>query len=143
MPTAGECSPAQVSAAAFCDALRELTANLLRVTRGAGRPEDILLQTTTLMASFAAYREARGSYPPADEIATALRLESVPDGADEGWSEWDGAVRVMVRGALQIAAADLLSQPPQARAGRKELFAGYRRIEKLHGKQLRRLLWRW
>ena len=127
-------------AAALAEALRQLTANLVRVTRGAGRPEDVVLQTLTLMQCFSGYRESFGTYPSADEVAAALRLQELPDPAEGGWEEWDAAVREMVRGALQIAAAELLAQAPQARAGRRELFAGYRRIEKLHGRQLRRLL---
>jgi hypothetical protein len=94
----------------------------------------------TLMECFARYRTAAGAYPSADEIAAALALAPITDQTEGSWEEWDRAVREMVRGALQIAAAELLAQPPQARAGRRELFAGYRRIEKLHGRQLRRLL---
>lgn len=121
-------------------ALRLLTANLLRVTRGAGRPEDLLLQTLTLVECINAYRDAMGIYPAPDMLAAQIRLEKAPADTTGGWEEWDDAVHDMVRGALQVAASELLLQPAQARAGRRELFAGYRRIEKMHGRQLRRLL---
>jgi hypothetical protein len=127
-------------AAATQEALRQLTANLLRVTRSAGAPEDVVLQTLTLMQCFSAYHDSFGAYPSGQDVAAALRLQEIPDQTEGSWEEWDRAVHEMVRGALQIAAAELLAQAPQARAGRRELFAGYRRIEKLHGSQLRRLL---
>jgi hypothetical protein len=139
MPASADRS-GQALATDLREALRQLTANLFRVTRGAGRPEDVVLHTVTLMACFASYRDEAGAYPPAEEIAAALALDPIADQTEGSWEEWDRAVREMVRGALQVAAAELLAQPPQARAGRRELFAGYRRIEKLHGRQLRRLL---
>jgi hypothetical protein len=76
-------------------------------------------------------------------MAEALKLDVVAgdeDDIDDIWPDWDRAVREMVNGALQVAAAELLAQRPQAAAGRRELFTGYRHIEKLHTRQLRRLL---
>lgn len=120
--------------------LRELTANLMRVTRGAGRPELILPQTTALAAAFAAYRDVCGEAVPVEDLARALALEVLPDDEfDEIWPDWDRAVREMVRGALQVAAAELLAQEAQAAAGRRELFGGFRHLEKLHADQLGRL----
>lgn len=131
------------ASAAVRSALRELAANLMRVTRGAGRPDLILPQTTALNASLAAYHGVCGEYPSAEHVAKALKLEVVAGSAediDDIWPDWDRAVREMVNGALQVAAAELLAQRPQAAAGRRELFTGYRHIEKLHTRQLRRLL---
>lgn len=140
MSDRADCSTTQASATAVRNGLRELTANLLRVARGAGRPELILAQTMALTEFFTAYRDATGGDPRAEEITAALRLEHIPDDDGEAWPDWDRAVREMVNGALQVAAAELLTQHAQAAAGRRELFAGYRHIEKLHTKQLRRLL---
>lgn len=119
-----------------------MTANLLRVARGAGRPELIVAQVTALVELFAAYRDAtEGDLKPSD-ITEALRLEHIIEDEDELWPVWDRAVREMVNGALQVAAAELLGQQAQAATGRRELFAGYRHIEKLHSRQLVRLLQR-
>jgi hypothetical protein len=43
--------------------LRELTANLMRVTRGAGRPFQIGQQAQGLVEALIAYRDATGLYP--------------------------------------------------------------------------------
>jgi hypothetical protein len=129
----------QPSGEAVATALRALTANLLRVTRGAGRPDQIVMQTAALGEAFAAYRKASGEDPRPPDMAAALALRDVP-GDGESWPEWDRAVREMVDGALQVAAAELLDQPAQAAAGRREMFTGHREIEKLHARQLHRLL---
>lgn len=142
MPDRADCSAAQASAIAVRQGLREMTANLLRVARGVGRPELIVAQVTLLVAAFAAYRDASGDELKPSDITEALRLEHIMDDEDELWPVWDRAVREMVNGALQVAAAELLGQQAQAATGRRELFAGYRHIEKLHSKQLRRLLQR-
>lgn len=142
MPDRADCSAAQASAIAVGQGLREMTANLLRVARGAGRPELIVAQATALVALFAAYRDAAGEDLKPSNIAEALRLEHIVADEEEFWPEWDGAVREMVNGALQVAAAELLGQQAQAATGRRELFAGYRHIEKLHSRQLIRLLQR-
>lgn len=117
-----------------------MTANLLRVTRGSGRPDLIVAQITALVGAIAAYGDASGEELKHSDIAEALRLEHVLADESELWPEWDRAVREMVCGALQVAAAELLGQQAQAATGRRELFAGYRNIEKLHSKQLIRLL---
>lgn len=134
-------SAAQASAIAVRKALRELTANLLRVMRGSGQPDRIAAQAAALAADFAAYRDVCGEDPCAEDVADALSFEIVlPEDFDEGLSGWDRAMREMISGALQVAAAELLAQQAQAAAGRRELFAGYRQIEKIHTRQLRRLL---
>lgn len=128
-------------AKAVREALRLLTANLMRVTRGAGQPRAIPEQTAVLAAAFAAYKAACGADMNEADLAEALKLDALPDDDfDEIWPDWDHAVREMVKGALQVAAAELLAQQAQAAAGRRELFDGYRHIEKLHARQLRRLM---
>jgi hypothetical protein len=140
MSDRADCSATQSSANAVRKGLREMTANLLRVARGAGRPDLIVAQAIALVGLFAAYRDVAGEDLGPEHMTEALRLEHIPDDEDEIWPDWDRAVREMVNGALQVAAAELLAQQAQAALGRRELFAGYRHIEKLHTKQLRRLL---
>lgn len=142
MPDDADRSAIQASAASVRAGLREVAANLLRITRGSGRPELIVAQITALVGVFAAYREVTGEDLKPSDITEALRLEHITDDEDELWPVWDRAVREMVNGALQVAAAELLGQQAQAATGRRELFAGYRHIEKLHSRQLIRLLQR-
>ncbi|HEX8057370.1 MAG TPA: hypothetical protein VF481_11960 [Novosphingobium sp.] len=142
MPDDADRSAIQASAASVRMGLREVAANLLRITRGSGRPELIVAQITALVGIFAAYREVAGEDLKPSDITEALRLEHIVDDEDELWPVWDRAVREMVNGALQVAAAELLGQQAQAATGRRELFAGYRHIEKLHSRQLIRLLQR-
>lgn len=142
MPDDADRSAIQASAASVRMGLREVAANLLRITRGSGRPELIVAQITALVGIFAAYREVAGEDLKPSDITEALRLGHIVDDEDELWPVWDRAVREMVNGALQVAAAELLGQQAQAATGRRELFAGYRHIEKLHSRQLIRLLQR-
>jgi hypothetical protein len=142
MSDRADCSATEALAIAVRKGLREMTANLLRVARGAGRPDLVLAQATSLVGTFAAYRAAAGDDLTPKDITEALRLEHIMEDEDELWPDWDRAVREMVNGALQVAAAELMAQQAQAATGRRELFAGYRHIEKLHSKQLRRLLQR-
>ena len=135
-------SAIQASALSVRKGLREMTANLLRVTRGSGRPDLIVAQITAFVGLMAAYNDVAGEELKPSDITEALRLEHIPVDESELWPEWDRAVREMVNGALQVAAAELLSQQAQAASGRRELFAGYRHIEKLHSRQLIRLLQR-
>ncbi len=134
-------SAVQASALAVREELRRLAANLLRVAGGAtAQPDLILAQAAAFVEALAAHRAAAGRDPSAEEIAEALRSEPIPDEDGEAWPDWDRAVREMVNGALQVAAAELLAQPAEAATGRRELFAGYRRIEKMHTRHLRRVL---
>jgi hypothetical protein len=144
MPVPADPSAIHASATEVRDAIRELTANLLRVMRGTGRPEDVVRQAQLFIDSCAAHRDIAGRDPDATVVAEALRLEPTPerdgDGEFGSLSEWDRAVREMVHGGLQVAAAELLDQHAQAAAGRRELFSGYRDIERIHSRQLSRLL---
>ncbi len=141
MADRADCPVTEAAATAVGQALRELTANLLRVTRGAGCPDLVIQQTLALCNVFDGYKAAAGRDMPPEQVAAALKLGEIPEDDDEeAWPDWDRAVRGMVHGAMQVAAAELMAQHAQAAAGRKELFSGYRSIEKLHARQLRRLL---
>jgi hypothetical protein len=56
-------------------ALRELTANLLRVTRGAGSAGEIARQAQAPLDGLIKYREAVGIYPSLYELADALAID--------------------------------------------------------------------
>jgi len=55
--------------------LRELTANLLRVIRGAGKPHEIGLQAQALVETYVKYREVVGHFPPPEEFSQLLSVD--------------------------------------------------------------------
>jgi hypothetical protein len=56
--------------------IRELTANLLRITRGAGKPYEIMTQMIELAEAIRGYHAATGLSPYADEFARALNVSN-------------------------------------------------------------------
>jgi hypothetical protein len=52
-----------------------LTANLLRVTRGAGKLEEIGRQAQSLIEAIIEYRDAAGQMPFLDELTNSLSAE--------------------------------------------------------------------
>ncbi|WP_296597541.1 hypothetical protein [Phenylobacterium sp.] len=114
--------------------LVELTANLIRVVRGAGRPGDIIEQVVGLTEALREYGDAAGHLPAGDELAGMIRLESrevVVGHVSESSAAWHYAEQRMVRGALQMAASSLLGQLTQRAAGSQELFNGLFEIERM------------
>lgn len=102
--------------------LKQLSANIIRVTRGAGRAYELRGQMVKVLEALEEYRDAYGHYPSDNEISDALNISSVnSDRLHDGIS---GATDIMVKGALQIAASKMLGQPAQEAAGECQLFRG-------------------
>jgi hypothetical protein len=80
-------------------ALRQLTANLLRVTRGAGRPSEVPAQALSLLEPCQEFRQVGHDAP-----------------------DFNHAVHTIVRGALQMTASRLLGQLTQERTGENEFY---------------------
>jgi hypothetical protein len=99
-------------------ALRELTGNLLRVARGAGRHEAIYNQALQFVIACKEYHEQVGYYP--DNELPAI-LNTAPD---FDAPELKHAEHKIVRGALQMTASRLLGQWTQERNGENEFRAG-------------------
>ncbi|MCR5874344.1 hypothetical protein LRS10_09330 [Phenylobacterium sp. J426] len=106
--------------------LRALAANMLRVVRGAGRAYEFSGQMADVLDAMQAYRDAAGVWPSDQQLSSALRLrepdylETLPEhGQDRFYAE-----RSIVRGALQIAASELLGQQTQKAAGRGRVAPG-------------------
>jgi hypothetical protein len=123
-------------------AVRQLTANLLRVTRGAGNAWEIGKQAQGLIEALIEYREVTGAYPSSYEITDALAiwrkqadLESISDDRFDEIS----AEEAIIRGALRIVAARLLGQRLQEAAGDSEMSEGLRRRDALLAKWRREL----
>ena len=103
--------------------LAELTANLMRVARGAGKPYELEKQTGALFEAFERYRGAVGHGVPSDDLACRLRVRK--DLFDRELSdrdyELDAADEAMVAGALQVAASRLAGQRTQERRGESDM----------------------
>ena len=107
-------------------AARALTANLIRIHRGAGKPYELGRQLTELVKAMQAHWDA-AKYWPYNEIADELRVEDDRDwmaGAESAEIDIHYAKRSIVDGALQIAASRLLGQRPQEAAGEHEMYQG-------------------
>lgn len=110
---------------------KELTANLLRVARGAGRPVHVGPQAVRLVDALQAYYDGVGRWPY-DEMAAALRLnrDAVP--------EHSKAMQTIVAGALQYAASDLQGAEPQRVAAEQEIQQGVDQLAELEAAEMQR-----
>lgn len=111
--------------------LKRLAANIIRVVRGAGRPEEIGRQCAEVVQAYRDYYDALGEWPNSYLVAEmlSLRHREYQAKTDRAW-EWEDAMRQMVAGGLQMAASQLLEQNTQKQAGETEMFQGLRVIEK-------------
>jgi hypothetical protein len=113
--------------------LRELAANFMRVTRGAGKPWEIGRQAQSLINAMQEHWDAVGHYPGSEAISNALSLDLDPDVrarmSAENMVEIYARQKI-VRGCLQFAASHLLGQMTQESAGRSEMHDGMRDWDK-------------
>jgi hypothetical protein len=128
------------ASAAVDGALRELIANLLRVSRGAGAPWKILDQVGALLQALDAHSEIPGAMMFDFERC----LQSVfPDDQTLNLNDfnrhWAWGEEEMLRGAVQLVASRFLGQRTQEAAGRAEMFRGLATIEKLRDQNRRAL----
>lgn len=120
--------------------MRELTANLLRVTRGAGKGYAVPHQLAAALTLFQEYFNAAKCYPSDYDVRAMLRLrEYDEDGlpAPRHREEWDLATSEIVDGSLQFAASTLVYQIPQKSAGESELMRGVVKIEEIRERNRR------
>ena len=107
--------------------LKELAANVMRVTRGAGKPYMIGAQCVEVISAFEEYREVVGIYPSSEEIQSALEFGDRYRG--EVTDDHTYAVSGIVEGGLQVAASTLLHQLTQVSAGESQLYDGVNALE--------------
>jgi len=114
-------------------ALLTLTANLMRVTRGAGKEWDLVHNAVAFLKAVAEYQEQVGRSPSlGDLLSVNPRWE--PGGerraklniADRRRMD---AEDLIICGALQIVASRLLGQPSTEAQGGRELHEGVRDLE--------------
>ena len=121
--------------------LRELTANLLRVTRGAGKPYEIGGQAQELVNALVEYCEEVGDYPSNEELSGAVDVS--PEETFRGQISNEEIDRMyakhqIVCGALQITASRILGQRTQETAGGEEMTEGIRSLREIAAKQSNR-----
>src|ERR1700692_2357282 len=99
-------------------AVRVLTANLLRVTRGAGKPYEIGGQAQRVGDAVDAYDKAWGRPPGAEQYAKYLDIGLGPailSRASEEERYRSYAIVGIILASLQISASRLVGQPTQER----------------------------
>jgi len=124
-------------ARSFEQPIQELTANLLRVITGAGKPQLIAAQ-----ASLVAKALSEGGDIGASAIARVVSdfPKPVYDLASrreygDAEADWRRARWLVMHGVLQVLAAEMLGQQTQAKIGNKRLAAGLRAFEDLRDRQ--------
>lgn len=123
--------------------LRGMLANMLRVQRGAGRPYSIfndIVDTAIALSDhyreFGDIGEAFFSNSIDLDVCFAERVggEERVRQINLAKSDFDLGQDIMVRGAMQIIASQLLGQMTQESAGDKELFQGFEMVERERAK---------
>jgi hypothetical protein len=113
-------------------ALIELAANLLRVTRGAGRAYELGEQAQRFAASLLAYHKLVGCFPGEWDLSEFIRLDShwqIPDSVKGDMFTEQLALQSVVKGSLQITASRMLGQNAQTRSGETEFHEGIQHLE--------------
>jgi hypothetical protein len=110
-------------------ALVQLAANLMRVVRGAGKPNSIFQRCIQVLRSAEDFKDMVGVYPSSFDIDRALHLEFLESHGNEFQQERAYERERMVSGAIQLAASTLLSQRLQIIQGEREMVDAARRLE--------------
>jgi hypothetical protein len=97
-------------------ALRKLTANLIDIVRGAGKPLELRRDVDAFTAAVEGFQGVTGEQPKAWEFADMLRVALEPE--DSPTSEEEMAERyaqhAILQGSLLLAATRLLGQEAEA-----------------------------
>jgi hypothetical protein len=119
--------------------LRDLAANIIRVVRGAGKPDDIVDQCNEVMKAAIEYHDKTRRFVSSQSVAWALHLkpERIRD-YDSFEGERQLAMRQMIDGSLQVTASRLLGQLTQERRGESELYEGFRELRAIYDEARKR-----
>ncbi|WP_420335562.1 hypothetical protein [Roseibium sp.] len=124
--------------------LKNLAANLFRVSRGAGKPFSVASDCAAVIEAYEDYRNAVGHYPTSHEVSTALDfkkdIETPP--SDDPLYDREFAIDCIISGSLQLVASKFLGQRLQISAGEKELIEGVRELEAYRERQRQLLMQR-
>ena len=109
----------------FATALVCLTANLMRIVRGAGKGYDVGSEAIRLIDAMKAFQSAYGHWPEDFRFPEALAIEDTDRFYEAGQGRHD-AIEQIIKGSLRLAAARLLDQKLQISAGEREIEEGLR-----------------
>ncbi|WP_425419626.1 hypothetical protein [Oricola indica] len=112
--------------------LKKLMANLLRVARGAGEPDAIVLQCDDVVSSFQEVQRVCGRWPDAHEISKIFNLKPQITG-----DEFYDGFEIMLGGAVRMAAARILGQMTHETRARSEMMDGFLQVEKARDRNRR------
>ena len=113
-------------------AVRALAANLMRVTRGSGKAQEIGSQAHELIEARMAYAEAWGFLPGPDRYDEYLDIAPNAEIMSQISEEDAGRIYAkagIVRASLQIAASGLLGQRTQETIADHDLYTAIRELE--------------
>jgi hypothetical protein len=121
-------------------ALRNMTANLLRIVRGAGKSCEVGGQIEELVQALNGYHKVVGHGPPPEDLSQMLSIDR-----DEEWCGRASPVELLrteardhiVRGALQITASRLVRQLTHEHKGEDELRDGILQLEEARAEMRR------
>jgi hypothetical protein len=115
-------------------ALTELAANILRMIRGAGKPNEFLNHAFQLTEAMSEYKKAAGHFPDPVIFARMLLLDTREElfgrCSDDDRAR-DYAEQMIIRGALQVVASRMLHQLTIERAGDSEMSSGFYELERI------------
>jgi len=106
---------------------RALTANLIRIVRGAGSPFDFFEDLVRFRMACESYEKAIGHGLTGQDLRVCLEIDNdpKPSWSDERY-ERECATERIIEGALRITAARLLDQQLQIAAGERDFFSALR-----------------
>lgn len=113
----------------FDRAIRALAINILRITRGAGKPYDVGHQVGTLAEAMRAHWDAFSYWPDEADFQRALSYEDEREAEYGPRQQRADALETIMRGSLQVVASRLAGQQMQIRAGEAELLDGLREYD--------------
>lgn len=116
--------------------LRELAANIMRVSRGAGDPYKVILQCLAVVEGARSYHDKCGDWPEAADVTSALDFHD-PQLRDytRTYDERRSSIEDIVEGALRLAAGRIVRQKLQEDHGEKDLKQAIRRLEEHRAEQ--------
>lgn len=109
----------------------ELTANLIRISRGSGKLYEVEKQVMDLAELFAKHRSITSHGVSPHIFAEALSFEPEISNEDRELADFQRVRTQIVKGALQLAASEILGQNTFKHSGETELLEGQRHWEEL------------
>lgn len=112
--------------------LRDLTVNIMRVSRGAGNAPEMARQVIECAVMLQRYRREKGHWPPAWALEKAIYFDPKGMERQRDLTGYDLQMRVavdeMVKGGLRVAAARINRDHSQEHSGESDLVKGARRL---------------